>query len=355
VTSMGVNMFKLAELARQIGAELYLPPGLSEASLEVDILRIAPIGSAGSGEVTFVASAAFIDQMATTGAAAVIVAERHSACAKVQLIHPSPYLAYAKTAQLFYKPEQHAPGISPMAYVAPDAVVDPSATVLPLASVMSGATIGAQSVLYPGVYVGRGAKVGANSELRANVVVEAGVEVGNRVLIHAGAVLGADGFGFAPGAQGLEKIPQTGRVVVGDNVEIGALSTIDRGALEDTVLGAGTKLDSHVHVGHGVTIGQHSVLCAFVGIAGSAQIGNGVVLGGHVGVSNKIRIADGVQVGAMSGVTKDLDDKGVFMGFPAVPAGEWRRQIAGARRVPDRLAELEKKVRDLELKLGQPG
>ena len=132
---------------------------------------------------------------------------------------------------------------------------------------------------------------------------------------------------------------------------MGALCTVDRGALEDTVVGSGTKLDSHVHVGHGVTIGQHSILCAFVGIAGSAQIGSGVVLGGHAAVSNKVRITDGVQVGALAGVTKDLSVKGTYMGFPAVPAGEWRRQIAGARRVSDRIAELEKKIRELETRL----
>jgi UDP-3-O-[3-hydroxymyristoyl] glucosamine N-acyltransferase len=235
-----------------------------------------------------------------------------------------------------------------MAYVAPDAVVDPTATVLPFAAVMSGAKIGARSVLYPGVYVGRGASVGNDTELRAHVVVEAFVEVGDRVLVHGGTVLGADGFGFAPGPKGLEKIPQTGRVIIGHDVEVGALCTVDRGALEDTVVGSGTKLDSHVHVGHGVTIGQHSILCAFVGIAGSAHIGSGVVLGGHVGVSNKVRIADGIQVGAMAGVTKDLAEKGTYMGFPAGPAGEWRRQIAGARRMPERIAELEKKIRELE-------
>lgn len=340
-------MLKLAEIARQIGAEVYLPAGLSTDVLELGIGRIAPIARATAGDLTFVTHAAFAAHMATTEATAIIVAERSPTCPKPQLIHKNPYWAYAKTAQLLFKPEKHAPGVSPLAVVAPDASVDPTASLLPFAYVGPGAKVGARTVLYPGVYVGPRAVIGDDAELRAHVVVEAEVKVGSRVLIHAGTVLGADGFGFAPGPRGLEKIPQTGSVVIGDDVELGALCTVDRGALEDTVVGQGSKLDSHVHVGHGATVGQHTVLCAFVGVAGSAEIGSGCMLGGHVGVSNKVKIADGVQVGAMAGVTKDLTEKGTYMGFPAGPAAEWRRQIVVSRRLP----ELEKRVRDLEKRL----
>ena len=340
-------MLKLSELARAIGADVFIPGHVTPADADPIIARIAPIMGAQAGDITFLSNAAFVEHMMTTKATAIIVAQRHPECAKLQLVHPNPYLAYAKTAQLFYKPETYPAGVSPEAHVAPEATVHPTATVLPYAYVAKGARIGARTVLHPGVYVGPHALVGDDVELRAHVVVEAHVKVGSRVLVHAGTVIGADGFGFAPSPTGLEKIPQSGSVVIGNDVEVGALCTIDRGALEDTVVGNGSKLDSHVHVGHGVTVGQHSVLCAFVGIAGSAEIGNGVVLGGHTGVSNKVKIADGVQVGAMSGVTKDLTEKGIYMGFPAGPAGEWRRQIAGARRQGD----LEKRVRELEKKL----
>jgi UDP-3-O-[3-hydroxymyristoyl] glucosamine N-acyltransferase len=203
------------------------------------------------------------------------------------------------------------------------------------------------SVLYPGVYIGDDCVIGKQTVLRANVVCEDHVTIGDQVLIHAGSVIGADGFGFAPGRGGIAKIPQVGGVRIGSQVEIGGLTTVDRGALEDTEIGNDTKLDSHVHVGHGAKIGDHSMLCAFSGIAGSARLGNWVVTGGHSAVNNRVELCDGGQVGAMSALTKSVHEKGAYIGFPAVPQHEWRRQMARQRR----LGDLEDKVKALAARL----
>lgn len=341
------RMMTIRELAQALGAQLFLPPGLAPTMADAPVCRIASIAAAGPDAVTFVSADSYASLMATTEAAAIIVATAQPTVLKPQILHRDPYWAFAKTAQLFWQRESHEPGIRPGAMVADGAQVHPTATVMAGVYVGAGATVGARTVLFPGVYLGRDAVIGDDTEIRANVVVEHGCQVGSRCLIHAGTVIGADGFGFAPGPQGLEKIPQTGRVCIGDDVEIGALCTIDRGALDDTVVGPGTKMDSHVHVGHGVTIGAHSILCAFAGVAGSARIGNGVVLGGHVGVTNKVELADGVQVGAMSGVTKSLKKKDTYIGFPAIPQDEWRRQVVGLRR----MERLEARIKELEQRL----
>lgn len=334
---------RLHDLAARLKGELHGPGDL-------EITGIAAIADASPGEVTFLVSADYEKYLATTRASAVIVGAKRPDVSLPQIVHKNPYWAFAKTSQLFHQRPRPAAGVSPHAIVAADAVIDPSATIMPLAFVGAGARIGQRVVLYPGVYVGAGTQIGDDSELRANVVVEDGLTIGARVLIHGNTTLGADGFGFAPGEGELAKIPQVGGVVIGDDVEIGACTTVDRGALDDTKIGRGTKLDSHVHVGHGTHVGEHTMLCGFCGVAGSARIGNWVVCGGHSAINTKTVIADGSQLGAMSALTSSPEGKGTFLGFPAMPAGEWRRQVVMMKRLPD----LEKRLKALEARLGAP-
>ena len=339
----------LSELARYLGAELIPPPSAADG-WDLDVRGVEPIATARAGSVTFITSEDFAQFLGTTAASAVIVAKPRPEVKGAQLVHKNPYWAFARTAQVFYPPKKEVAGLAPTAHIDPAAEVDATATVYPFAYVSAGAKLGPRVVLYPGVYVGEGAVIGADTVVKANVVIEAGVRVGKRVLIHAGTVLGADGFGFAPGADGHAKIPQIGGVVINDDVEIGALSTVDRGALEDTVVGRGTKMDDHTHLAHGTSTGEHCIMCAYAALAGSSHLGNWVVIGGHTGVTNKVRLADRVQVGACSGVTKDLDEEGVYIGFPAQPAGEWRRHIARARRfsaLEDRIKALETTIATL--------
>ena len=342
---------KLNDLATLLQAELVLPDaGLApEINGDLELTALSPIATAEPGSLTFLTQDDYAQFLATTRASAIILAKPQAGLRLAQLVHKNPYWAFARAAQLFFPVQREVPGISPQAHVDASATVAATAKVYPFVYVAAGAVIGERSVLYPGVYIGPQAQVGADTVLRASVVIEAGVRIGNRVLIHGGAVIGADGFGFAPGEGGYAKIPQVGSVVVADDVEIGAMATIDRGALEDTVVGRGAKLDDHVHVGHGSQVGEHTVMCAFAGLAGSTRIGNWVVLGGHTGTTNRVEIVDKVQVGAMSGVTKDLKEPGVYMGFPARPVKEWRRDVARLRR----LDEMAKAISVLTAKVAE--
>jgi UDP-3-O-[3-hydroxymyristoyl] glucosamine N-acyltransferase len=235
------------------------------------------------------------------------------------------------------------------AFVAADAKVGHNVTIYAGAYVSEGCVIGDNAVLYPGVYLGRGVVVGDDSELRANVVIEDGCRIGHRVLIHANTSIGADGFGFAPGRHEIAKIPQVGIVRIDDDVEIGAGSTIDRAAMGETLIGKGCKLDSSVHVAHNVKLGDHTMVCGGSFVAGSAKIGRWCILAGCSSVNNHVEIADRVVVGALAGVTKSLKEPGEYMGFPAMPAGEWRREIASVRRIRG----IEERLRKLEQQLGK--
>ncbi len=334
---------KLSELAKRIGAEIVGGAG------DPEIKAVAPIATARTGELTFLVNAEYEKHLATTGATAVIVGKKYDAASRLtQLVHKNPYYAFAKASQVFFPPKAEKPGVSAQAHVDKSSEIAKTATVYPFAYVAAGVKIGERAVIYPGVYLGENVIVGEDSVLRANVVVEPGIRIGKRVLIHGGSVLGADGFGFAPGENDIAKIPQIGAVEIHDDVEIGGLCTVDRGALENTVVGEGTKLDSHVHVGHGATLGKSCMMCGQSGLAGSAHLGDRVVVGGNTGISNRVVIADNVQVGACSGVTKSILGAGTtHVGFPAGPQKEWQRHIVYVRRIPD----LEKKLKELEAKV----
>lgn len=334
---------KLSAIAKLIGAELVTG---KNADGDTEITGVAPIAAAKPGELTFLTDLAFASHLAQSSAAAVIIAKAAVDVPAAQLVHNNPYFAFAKAAQIFHAPLRGNGKISDRAEIAQSAKLGQGVTVHAFVTVADDAVIGDGVELFPGVYVGRGAIIGKDSVLRANAVLEYGCKLGERVLVHAGAVIGADGFGFAPGETEIAKIPQIGAVTVGNDVEIGPNTTIDRGAMHDTMIGNGTKLDSHVHVAHNCVIGEHCMLCGMSAMAGSAKLGNWVILAGGTCVDNKVEMGDRTTLGGFSAMTKDTDGPGVYIGFPAQPGGEWRRQIVMQRRLP----ELLKRIKDLEAK-----
>ena len=337
---------QLKDLVRQIGGNLHDPTG---RAAELFIEGIASIDKARPSEVTFLTNLDYMKFATTTQAAAIIVGRILPDCARPQIVHKNPYWAFAIAAQEFAPVRTESREIHSAAYVSPKANVGKDVTIYPTVYVSDGVVIGDRCVLFPGVYLGRDVKIGAESVLRANVVVEDGCILGDRVLIHGNTTIGADGFGFAKGEESHAKIPQVGIVRIEDDVEVGAGCTVDRAALGETVIGQGTKLDSSVHVGHGAKIGPHGILCSGAAIGGSAKIGKWAVLAGATSVSNNVELADHITIGALSGVTKTLREPGEYMGFPAVPANQWRREVAGVRR----LKSLEERLRNIEKILGK--
>ena len=267
----------------------------------------------------------------------------------------SPREALGRLLQLYEQQKPRLVGIDPLAYVAPTARVGKDVYLGPFVAIGPGAEVGDGSVLHPHATVGAGAKVGRDCELYAHATVYHDCIVGDRCTLHAGSVVGADGFGFAPSGDHYEKIPQIGIAVLEDDVELGANACVDRATMGKTVVGRGSKIDNLVQVGHNVVVGQNTILCAQVGIAGSTKVGNWCVLAGQVGVANQLTVGDHVTIGAQTGVSGHLKGGETYMGYPARPARQWRRQQAVARNLPELAAELhrlQKQVAELEARLG---
>ncbi|HEV8629776.1 MAG TPA: UDP-3-O-(3-hydroxymyristoyl)glucosamine N-acyltransferase, partial [Thermoanaerobaculia bacterium] len=265
------------------------------------------------------------------------------------LICADPAWALGELLRLFHPAPDVAPGIHPTAVVAASAAIDPGAAVGPLVVVGEESRVEAGAVLHAGVVVGARCRIGPGTVIYPRAVLYDDTELGARVIVHAGAVLGADGFGFAPRGGALVKVPQVGRVVVEDDVEIGANSAIDRATLEETRIGAGSKLDNLVQVGHNVRLGKGCVICGQAGIAGSTRLGDGVVLAGQAGVGGHLEVGDGAQVAAKSAALQSVPAGAKLAGIPGVPLAEWRRQVS----LLPRLAELFRRVRRLEHKRDQ--
>jgi UDP-3-O-[3-hydroxymyristoyl] glucosamine N-acyltransferase len=334
--------FTLRELAEVLDAVLVGDPG-------VTVTGVATVESAGPEDLAFVTDARYRAAAATSHAGAFVVAGDAEGLPGPVLQVPAPRLALATLLRLFHPAALPAAGIHPTAIVAPGAAVHPTAWVGPFVVIDEGAVVGPGARLFPFVYVGAGAEVGEGSVLHAHAVLYGGARLRRRVVVHAGAVIGADGFGYAFDGTAHQKIPQVGAVVIEDDVEIGANTTVDRATVGATVVGEGTKVDNLVQIGHNVEVGPHSVLAAQVGIAGSARLGHHTVLAGQVGVADHVSIADGVVVGAQAGVPGDLPEAGTYLGAPALPAPTTRRIVAAQRRLP----ELLRRVRDLERRLAQ--
>lgn len=327
----------LAEIARLLN--LPLKGG------DVEISGVNTLESAGPHELSFLANPKYADQLAATGAAAVIVRPEHAGEVRRALVSENPYRDFGRALALFAAPQGAWRGVSPLASIDPTASLAEDVTVYPFAFIGPRAVIGAGSVIFPGCYVGEDCRIGSGTTLYPNAVLMAGVEVGDRCIIHPGAVLGADGFGFARTETGIEKIPQVGRVSLGDGVEVGANSAVDRAALDATRVGSGTKIDNLVQIGHNVRIGQNSLIVSQTGVSGSTRIGSNCTLAGQVGVAGHLHIGDNVTLGPQAGVAKDIPANRIMGGSPAVDQGTYMRTLALMPRFPElfrRLSSLEK-------------
>ncbi len=320
--------FTLGELAVRFGLTLRGEP-------ELKVRSVAPLSHAESGSMSFLANSRYRRQLATTQATAVLVSAEDAAhCPVAALIHPNPYLAYARIAALMHPVLSPAPGIHPGAVVSGRARIAASASIGPLVVVEDDAEIGERVLLGPGCIVQRGVRIGADSVLVSRVNLYPRVSLGQRCILHAGAVVGADGFGFAQNAGTWVKVPQVGSVRIGDDVEIGANTTIDRGAIDDTVVEDGVKLDNQIQVGHNVVIGAHTAIAACTGISGSTTIGQRCMIGGMVGFAGHLTIADDVVVTGCSLVSASIKKPGSYSsGMPTVETRLWRRMVAHLRRL----------------------
>jgi len=320
--------FSLGELAVRFGLTLRGEPSLM-------IRSVATLSRANSGALSFLANSRYRRQLESTHATAVLLAPADEAhCPVAALIDPNPYLAYARIAALIHPEPARPAGIHPTAVVARGAKIAASASIGPLAVIEEGAEIGERVFIGPGCIVQSGARVGADSALLSRVSVYAGATLGQRCILHAGSVVGADGFGFALDEDSWVKVPQVGRVRIGDDVEIGANTTIDRGAIDDTVVENGVKLDNQIQVGHNVTIGAHTAIAACTGISGSTTIGQRCMIGGMVGFAGHLTIADDVVVTGCSLVSASIKKSGTYSsGMPAVEARLWRRMVGHLRRL----------------------
>ncbi len=334
---------RLAELAAALGCEL-------RGDGEREVTGVAPIERAGPGDVAFLANPRYAAHLGTTRAGAVILAPGHEV-RTAGLFTANPYLAFARAVALLRPPDRPAPGVDPSARVHPTAELGPGVHVGALAVVGAGVRLGARTVLHPHVVLYEGVEVGEDCVLHSGVHVRERCRLGHRVVVQNGAVVGADGFGFARDGEGrYHKFPQVGIVVVEDDVEVGALTAIDRAALGETRIGRGTKLDNLVQIGHSVTVGENTVLAGQVGIAGSTRVGSGVTLAGQVGVAGHLTIGDGAIATAQSGIPGDVEKGAVVSGTPAIENRAWLKSSAVFARLPElqkRLRELERKVESL--------
>ncbi len=333
----------LSDVARMLGARI------TRGEPSLSLVALATLAGAAPDELSFYAFATHRAQARATRAGAVICAGAHAddvPAASALLLVDDAYAAYAHVAQwIAAARDAIAPGVHASASVAADASLGEGVSVGAHAVIEAGAVVGAHASIGAGCYVGAQARIGAHTRLAARVTLHRECAIGARGLVHSGTVIGADGFGFAPEGGRWRKIPQLGRVLIGDDVEIGANCAIDRGALEDTVIGDGCKLDNLIQVGHNVRIGEHCAIAGCTGIAGSAVIGRRCRIGGAAGILGHLEICDDVTISAMSLVTRSITRPGFYSGiFPLMDNADWERAAAVLRRLPD----LRERVRRLE-------
>jgi UDP-3-O-[3-hydroxymyristoyl] glucosamine N-acyltransferase len=334
---------RLSELAQRVG-------GSVAGDGDRELHGVATLASAGAAQLSFFVNRRYRRQLADTQAGAVVLAPAdRELFAGPRLIADNPYLAFARAAALLHPAPLPAPGVDPTARVDPHARLGQGVAVQAHAVIEAGVRLGDGVQIGAGCYLGEGVVVGAGTRLAPRVTLLAGTQIGARCLIHPGAVLGADGFGLANDRGVWVKVPQLGRVVVGDDVEIGANTTIDRGALDDSLIGYVVKLDNLIQVAHGVRIGDHTAIAACVGISGSTVIGRHCVIGGGVGFVGHLEICDRVTVTGMSMVAQSITRPGVYSGIPAEEARRWRRNIGRFHQLDElarRLLRLERSPKD---------
>ena len=341
-------MLRLKDIAARLDCRL-------EGDGEAEITRVTSIEDAVAGDLTFFTNPKYAAELRATRASAVILAPDAPPAPCAMLRHPQPYLAFARAMELFADPWRPPPGTHPTAVIGEGVALGDGASIGPFAVVGDGATIGARTILLGHVVVGRHAEIGEDCLLHARVSIRERVRLGNRVVVQDGAVVGSDGYGFARRPDGSHhKIPQIGGVVVEDDVEIGAHSAIDRPAVGETRIGAGSKIDNLVQIAHGVTIGRNVLLAAQVGVAGSTTIEDSVTLAGQVGVAGHLTIGKGVIATAQTGIPNSVDAGQFISGYPAIPNRDWLKSSAIFRRLPELrklIAQMEARILELEARL----
>ncbi len=329
--------FTATEIARHMQGEV-----VGDGS--VVLKNFAPADRAQAGDVTFAENQEYLALAEKSSASAVIVGQAIAASSKVLIRVTNPRVAFAKTLALFFPEPVFKAGIHSTAVVAASAQIDPTAHLGPHCVVGENVSIGARTVLQGGIHVGENSRIGGDTRIFPNVTIYAGTEIGSRVRIHSGTVIGADGFGYVLDTGTHLKVPQIGHVIIGDDVELGANVTVDRGALGPTIIGQGSKIDNLVQIGHNVVLGEHCIIVSQVGIAGSTKLGERVTLGGQVGVGGHLKIGNGVSVAAQSGVMHNIPDGEKWLGAPAQPDRQTKRQMIALQQLP----ELIRRVNRLE-------
>jgi UDP-3-O-[3-hydroxymyristoyl] glucosamine N-acyltransferase len=322
------------------------------AEVDVDIQRMAGIDEAGPGDLTFVSNRKYIGKIPATRASAIILSQDLPTVPIPSLRTSNPYLAFARALELFYRPPVPEPGIHPTAVIAEDAAIGPSPSIGAYAVVGSKCRLGANVVLLPHSVLYPGVILGDDCIIHSHVIVREFCELGARVIVQNGAVIGSDGFGFAPKEDGTYyKICQTGRVLIEDDVEIGANSTLDRAAVGDTIIRRGAKLDNLVQIGHGSQVGEHSVLAAQVGLAGSTRLGKNVRAGGQAGFAGHLEVGDNAVITAQSATSHDVPPGAMISGSPGIDNATWLRATTAFGKLPSlvqRIRALEKEVAQLK-------
>jgi UDP-3-O-[3-hydroxymyristoyl] glucosamine N-acyltransferase len=338
--------YSLREIRERFGGEIAGDPA-------TEVRSVATLEAATPESVAFFANARYLAQLKTTRAGAVILGEPAREATRIpRIVTGNPYAYFARVSSLLNPAPAARPGVHGSAVVDPAASVAGDAEIGPCAVIGARATIGAGCIIGPGCCIGDDAVIGDGSRLYANVTLYHGCVIGSRVIVHSGVVIGADGFGIAMDEGRWVKVPQVGRVVIGNDVEIGANTTVDRGALDDTVIEDGVKLDNQIQIGHNVRIGAHTAIAACAGVAGSARIGRHCRIGGASGIAGHLTIADNVEISTYTLVTKSINQPGTYTGaYVFEPHAQWRRNAVQLRH----LAELADRVRALENKNAKPG
>jgi UDP-3-O-[3-hydroxymyristoyl] glucosamine N-acyltransferase len=325
--------YGLSDIAQAVGGTL---ADAGKGSLTIE--DVAPLEEAGSGDISFLDNKKYLDVLASSSAGACLIAPAMADRAPdgmALILCPQPYLSFALAARMFYRPQTPAPGIAASAVIEDGAVVGEGCRIEHHAVISAGAQVGAMCHIGAGAFIGASVVLGEACRVGQGATLEYCL-IGDRVGIYAGARIGTEGFGFAIGPSGPVRFPHTGRVIVEDDVEIGANSTVDRGTAGDTVIGRGSMIDNQVQIAHNARVGRGCILAGQVGLAGSAQLGDNVMLGGKTGVANHVRLGDGVRVGALSGADNDLAAGGTYLGQPAIPIKDFWRQLATLRRLSKR-------------------
>ena len=332
---------KLADIASALGARLEGDPALQ-------IAGVAGIEEAGPGHITFVANRKYAAAAKSTKASAVIVDEQFPAISAATLRSNNPYLAFARAIELFYQSPRYSPGIHPTAVLHPSAKIGTNASIAAYAVIDEDVEVGNNCVILPHVVVYRGARIGNNFFAHAHAVVREYCRLGDNVVLQNGAIIGADGFGFAKNDQGdWHKIVQSGPTVLENDVEVQANACVDRASIGETRIMRGAKIDNLVQVGHGCSVGEKTLLCSQVGLAGSTEVGNNVILAGQVGVAGHCKIGDGAVATAQSGIPNDVPAGQIVSGYPAIENRQWLRTVAAYNKLP----EMARAVRALERSL----